>query len=199
MQSRIALHFAAAATTFVVAVPALAAEGGKAGLPQLDASTFPAQLVWLAIIFATLYVLMTRVALPRVGEVLDARQARLTADLERAQALRDEAQALIDAYEKALAEARGEAMKVSAAVTNEIKAAAAERQMALQADLTARVAAAEGRIAAAKTEALSNVRGVAAEVAADVARVVAGITTDPASAEAAVTGALAARTAGERG
>jgi F-type H+-transporting ATPase subunit b len=199
MQSRIALHFAAAATTLVVAVPAFAAEGGNAGLPQLNAATFPAQLVWLAIIFAALYVLMTRVALPRVGEVLDARHARLSADLERAQALRDEAQGLIEAYEKALSEARAEAMKVSAAVTNEIKAAAAERQTALQADLTARVVAAEGRIAAAKTEALSNVRGVAAEVAADVARRVAGVETDSASAEAAVTGALAARSAGGRG
>lgn len=199
MQSRIALHFAAAATTLVVAVPAFAAEGGNAGLPQLNAATFPAQLVWLAIIFAALYVLMVRVALPRVSEVLDARHARLSADLERAQALRDEAQGLIDAYEKALAEARAEAMKVSAAVTTEIKGAAAERQTALQADLTARVVAAEGRIAAAKTEALSNVRGVAAEVAADVARRVAGIDTDAASAEAAVTGALAARSAGGRG
>jgi F-type H+-transporting ATPase subunit b len=168
-------------------------------LPQLNAATFPAQLVWLAIIFAALYVLMTRVALPRVEEVVEARRSRLDADLERAQALRDEAQGLIEAYEKALAEARGEAMRVAAVVATEIKAASAERQAALQADLSARVVAAEYRIAAAKTDALANVRGMAADVAADVARRIAGVTADPVAAETAVAGALAARSSGGRG
>jgi F-type H+-transporting ATPase subunit b len=203
MHSRIALHFAAVVAMIAPAVfaslPAVAAEGGGGGLPQLNIATFPAQLVWLAIIFAALYVLMTRVALPRVGEVLEARQERLTDDLEKAQALRDEAQALIEAYEKALSDARGEAQRVAAAVAAEIKAAGAERQTALQAELTARVVAAEARIAEAKSQALANVRDIAAEVAVDVAQRVAGVSADPAAAQAAVTGALASRSERERG
>jgi len=203
MHSRIALHFAAAAAMIAPAIfaslPAVAAEGGGGGLPQLNIATFPAQLVWLAIIFAALYVLMTKVALPRVGEVLEARQERLTDDLEKAQALRDEAQALIEAYEKALSEARGEAQRVAAAVAAEIKAAGVERQTALQAELTARVVTAEARIAEAKSQALANVRDIAAEVAVDVALRVAGVSADPASAQAAVTGALASRSERERG
>jgi F-type H+-transporting ATPase subunit b len=77
----------------LLAVPVMAAvEGGaaheSAGLPQLDTSSYPSQIFWLAVSFLLLFWLFRTKALPRVGEVLEARQDRIAADLDRATKLR---------------------------------------------------------------------------------------------------------------
>ena len=75
-------------------------------MPQLDYATFPPQLIWLAITFVILYVLMSRLALPKVGGIIVARRNKIDGDLEKASAMKAEAEAVIAAYERALASAR---------------------------------------------------------------------------------------------
>jgi F-type H+-transporting ATPase subunit b len=74
-------------------------------MPQLDFSTFPSQLFWLTITFAVLYLLMAKLILPRIESVIGARQSRMDGDLERASRMQSEAEAVMAAYEKALATA----------------------------------------------------------------------------------------------
>lgn len=170
-----------------------AAEEAHKGLPQLDPTAFPPQLIWLAICFSVLYLLMSRVALPKVGQVLEQRQEHITADLDRAQALRDEAATVMAAYEKALAEARSEAQTLMAKTSAETAEIQAARTRDFAGELAERTQAAEARIRAAKDQALSNVHSVAAEIARDVADKVAGVEIDAADADTAVAAALERR------
>ena len=155
-------------------------------MPQLDVSKFPAQLVWLAICFIALYVLMAWVGLPRVGRILRERRGRIEGDLANASQMKDEAEAVIAAYQRALAEARADAQAMVRETIETLNAAAAERQRTLAASLAAATEAAERRIAAAKTAALANLRDVAVDVARAAAAKVAGAELDPARARAAV-------------
>src|SRR5579859_287483 len=83
------------------------ADGGHGGaFPPFDTSTFPSQLVWLAITFVALYLIVSRIALPRVGAVIDKRQSKIEGDLGEAQRLKDESEAALKAYESELASAR---------------------------------------------------------------------------------------------
>ena len=86
-----------------------ASEQHAKGFPPFDASTFASQLLWLAITFVALYLLMSRIALPRIGSILETRHQRVEGDLAEAQRLKDQSDAAIAAHEKALAEARGRA------------------------------------------------------------------------------------------
>jgi F-type H+-transporting ATPase subunit b len=177
------------AGTALAAAPAAehGAEGAHgSGLPQLDPSTFPPQLVWLAITFAALYILMSKVALPKVGEVVEGRRARIETDLEKAQSMRDEAGSVISSYEKAIAEARAQAQAAIGKASAEIAQATSARQSAFAADMAGKAKAAEQRIGAARDQAVANVRSVAVEVAQAAAERLAGIRVDPAEAEAAV-------------
>ena len=84
-------------------------------MPQLEVSTFAPQLVWLAITFCLLYVLMARIGLPRVGSAIDARRHRIDDDLARASQLKSEAETVMAAYQQTLASARAEAQAAGAA------------------------------------------------------------------------------------
>ena len=64
------------------------APGGKTVFPPFDTKTFPSQLVWLAISFVLLYVLMAKVALPRIGAIFEQRSKRISGDLKSAQDFR---------------------------------------------------------------------------------------------------------------
>lgn len=177
---------------------ALAAEehGGaehKAGLPQLDIALFPPQLFWLAVSFALLLILMWKVGLPNVGGVVAAREAKIEGDLEQAARFKDDADALIAAYDQALAGARADAQKALSAAQLETDAEAAKRLDALSKDLAVKSAAADQRIAAAKAQAIDNIRGVAADAARQAVAKLAGVDVDAGAAEAAVAGALKER------
>lgn len=172
-----------------------AEHGGEhaGGLPQLNPDTFPTQIFWLVVTFLTLYWLMSKKALPRVTEVLEERQERIDRDLNKAAALKEEAETVMAAVDKALGEARGNAQSEIGRTVGEIEKANAGRQEQVAADLVERMREAEARIQAAKDQAIANVRSAAADIARDVAAKLGGVETDPARAEAAVAAVIEER------
>jgi F-type H+-transporting ATPase subunit b len=155
-------------------------------VPQLDVTTFVPQLFWLAVTFTALLLLMTLVALPRVGKALDARRQRIDEDLAGAAAMKSQAEAVAAAYRQRLTAARAEAQAAMKESAERFAAEAAERHRQLAQSLTQDIRAAEGRIAAAKERALSEIRAVATELAALAAARVAGLPPDPQRVASAV-------------
>lgn len=140
-------------------------EHHSGGLPQLNPASYASQIFWTFVTFGLLLWLMSKVALPRVGEVLEARQEKIANDLDKAGALKAEAEAVMQAYEKAITEARANAHKVIADSVAAADAEGARRNSELAADLAQRARAAEERIQAAQQAALGNVRTVSTEAA----------------------------------
>lgn len=140
-------------------------EHGSGVFPPFDPATFPSQLLWLAITFGALYLLMSRVALPRVGSILANRKGIIDADLAAADASRQKTDAAIAAYESALAAAKSKAQGIANETRDAIQADLAAKRTAVEADLTAKVNAAEARISATKAEALTHVDEIATETA----------------------------------
>jgi F-type H+-transporting ATPase subunit b len=171
-----------------VEVPA----GGHARpFPPFDKQTFPSQLLWLTVTFVALYLLMARIALPRVGSILEQRRTRIAGDLAEAQRLKGETDAAIAAYEKSLADARSRAQALVNDSRQRQAAEAEAARKALDATLNARIEQAEQSIAQTKSAAMVNVRGIATEAAAAIVERLVGMA--PASrdvVEAAVAEAL---------
>lgn len=164
---------------------AIAAEDG--GLPQISqVDTYASQIFWLFVTFGLLYVVMSRVALPRIGDVVEERRDKIDDDLMRAETIRTEAEEVLAEYEKALSAAREEASGILQQASDKAKADMDERQEAFAQQLTERTREAEERIEAAKTEALKDVASVASETATAVTNKLAGFTPDSETAEKAV-------------
>ena len=182
------------APVFVLGAMALPAGPAlAAGLPQLDPGTYAPQVIWLAITFAVLYVLMARVALPRIGHVLEERRHKIDQNLKKAESLKVDAEAAAEAYEGALADARARAGDVLNDVREGAARDADERQAALGARLHADIQEAEAGIAEARDKAVAGIRDLAAEVAHSAAERLAGETVDAGAVRSAVDAALKER------
>ncbi len=184
-------RLAASATLLLLPVAAHAAEG----MPQLDFGNRLTllQVFWLAVIFAVLYFLLSRWALPQVGAVLEQRAASIAADLEVARHAKAEADDAVAEFTRATREAQSAASARIGEAVGRAKEAAARQEASQNAALDAQLAAAEQRIATARTAALSAMRQVATETAGTVVARLIGRAADAASIDAEVGRVLAAR------
>ncbi len=140
-------------------------EHSGGGMPQLNPDYFDEQIIWLAITFIALYVIMSRFALPKVGEVLEERQRKIDRDVDRANALKEEAEQVKCAYEQELTNARAQAQDQLRETNDNLTAQLREREEIQAVEDAKRIEEAESAIAAKRQEALSHVRGIAAGVA----------------------------------
>jgi F-type H+-transporting ATPase subunit b len=135
-------------------------------MPQLDPAVWPTQLFWLVITFITLYLVIWRIALPRIADVLEARQRKLDDDLKKATALKEEAETILAEYQKMRASAQASAHELLQQAQDAMKAEAARQGQELATKLGQQTEEAEARIGAAKSAALASLEGTVNEVVA---------------------------------
>jgi len=162
-------------------------EHDAGAFPPFDPANFAPLLIWLAISFALLYFLMAKIALPRVHDILQTRQAKINEDLKNANQMRAEAKEAGAAHDKMLAEARAKAQALAQETHARLHGETEAKRHALEAELSAKLVAAEAQIADTKTKAMGNVQTIAQEAAA---AIVQHLTGKPADA-AAITAAFA--------
>lgn len=167
------------------------ADGGhKAPFPPFEKDTFASQLVSLLVAFVALYLIVSRIALPRVGSLLDERQNKIEGDLAAAQKLKDESDSALKAYESELAAARSRAQAIGAETREKLSAASEAERKTLEQRLAVKLAEAEKTIASTRETAMSNVRGIAAEAAAAIVQRLTGLVPDGQSVNSAVDASL---------
>jgi F-type H+-transporting ATPase subunit b len=149
-----------------------------AGMPQFDFKTFPPQLIWLAITFVALYLLMSRIALPRIGDVIQERRDRIERDLDTAERLKTETDQAIATYEQALAEARGKASVIAKDTRDGLAAEVDKERVRIDEQLNVKLAEAETRIAASKVSALTHVNDIASETAGSIVKALIDVDVD---------------------
>jgi len=159
-------------------------------VPQLDTATFASQIFWLIVAFVTLYYLLSRRALPRLAETLEARQDRIAADLDEAERLRREAEAALASYETLVAKAQDEAHALLAETQTRLQTEAAKRQAELDGRLAGQLSEAEARITEARQSALKELEEVAVSVAQTATEQLAGIKVAKKAAQSALRGVL---------
>lgn len=158
------------------------APGGEAhhegGFPPFQTENFAPQLVWLVVIFGVLYLLMSRLALPRVGGIIENREAKISADLDASREMQAKAQAAAAANDENLRLRRDEAQAIGREAQQKIADEAAARRASAEREAAEKIRAAEERIAAAKSQALANVEQIALDAAASIVEKLTGAPAD---------------------
>jgi F-type H+-transporting ATPase subunit b len=164
--------------------------GGSHKFPPLQIETYASQLLWLALAFVALYLLMSRVALPRIGSIIADRRQRIEGDFAEAERLKKDADGALAAYEKSLAEARNRAQALASETRAREAAAAESARKALDAKLNATIADAERTIATRRSAAMINVQGIATDAATAIVQRLTGSSPASREVEAAVADVL---------
>lgn len=141
-------------------------------MPQLDFGTFPNQIFWLLLSLVAIYLILSRVALPRISGVLAARRNAITSDLAAAEEFRNRAAEAEAAYDKALAEARAEAARIVEETRAEIQKDVDAATARADAEISARTAESEARIAEIRAGAMAAVAEVARDTAEELVHAV---------------------------
>ena len=163
--------------------------GSAVGMPQLCADWFPNQIFWLVIALIAIFMLLSRIALPRIAAVLAERHGTILSDLTAAEDLKRQATEAEAAYNLALANAKTEAQRIAAEAKAEIQA---EVDVAIQkadAEIAAKAAESEKAIADIRASAVDSIEAVAKDAAAEIVSVMGG-KADAAAVAAAVTSRL---------
>ena len=155
----------------------MAAEGG---MPQLNFHDFAPQLVWLVITFVVLYLIMSKLAIPAISDTLEKRQGKIQGDLDAAEKASEDTRALVDAYEKRLADAREEARRLQRERARPTVPPPPPRLAELGRRLGAKIDEAEKRIAGQRGQVLEGIEDMAHDIAADVYGKLAGQPADQA-------------------
>ena len=182
--------FVTAAMAATEAVGEAAHEGGGV-FPPFDPSHFASQLFWLAISFGAFYFFISRVALPRIGDVLETRATRIAKDLNEANAMKAEADNALAAYEQSLATARNNANDIAGNARDTAKSDAEKTRTKIEADLAKQMQGAEVRIGEMKAKAMGNLNSIAEETAGAIVTQLLGGKFDKADIAAAVKAARA--------
>ena len=155
-------------------------------MPQLIFQDWVPQLVWLAITFIGFYLVMARMALPRIANIIEERGDRIQRDLDEAERLKDKTEAAIASYESALASARAKAHSIAQDTRDKLGAEIEADQKKVEASIAKSMAAAEQKIQAAKTDALQHVNEVATDTATALVEKLIGKKPDAADVKKAV-------------
>lgn len=159
-------------------------------MPQLDFHTFAPQIVWLAISFLLLFLIMSYFALPRVGAIIEERAARIAGDIVEATRLRDQTAKAIAEYEQALADAKLRAQGIAAQVRQDVSADISRQRAAIDQQLSAKAADADKQLTMLKEEALTHVGEIAGDTAQAVVGHLLGKTTSSDELKSAINEAL---------
>jgi F-type H+-transporting ATPase subunit b len=192
MRTRVCSAFTVGLLVLAASGSAVAASGG---MPQLDPHSFAPQLVWLAIAFVALYLVMSRLAVPAIADTLAKRQAKIQGDLDAAEKANAETKSLVAAYEKRLTDAREDARRLMRQQGEADSAAAAARFNELHDRLARQIDEAEKRIAAQRDDVMAGLQHMAQDIGQDVYAKLAGQPVDQGALAAKVS---AAATGGRR-
>jgi F-type H+-transporting ATPase subunit b len=171
--------------------PSVAMAGGK--MPQMDFSNplTGEQVVWMAIIMIGLYFILSRWALPQIGQVIENRQNRILSDLDTARAAKARAEHAVAELNLAIRNAREASQSAIAEAVNAAKAKAREQSAALTAELDAQIARAEAEIDISRQQAVAALPPVAEEVTASLLQRLTGTSADRARIERTIAAILA--------
>ena len=134
-------------------------------MPQLDFTTFLPQLFWLFISLSILYIMLSRIALPRISDVIEERKDTITDDLDEAKALSLEAEGVVKDLRAKLEEAKVQSQKNLMSERQKNMEKISIRRNEFEEKVSKDIASSEKDINKSKETALKDISSVAEDIA----------------------------------
>ena len=104
------IYFQSIFFSFLFSKEAFAAESG--GMPQLNPEFWVSQIFWLTLTFGILYVVLSKLILPKISNNLESRKSQILENIEAAEKQREDSEAKLEEYEKIISKSKLEAKNI---------------------------------------------------------------------------------------
>ena len=157
-----------------------------AGMPQLDSTYWASQAFWLVLIFTLLYLVLSKMFIPKIKESLDDRENKIKDDLDEAQKLKFVAEEKLREYEITIEKTKKEAQRVIFESKNKLSFEIQNKKKEIEKEIDAEVKNAEKEIENLKKDSLISISTISEDMASKVIEMVSGEPLNQSSIKAAV-------------
>ena len=177
----------------VLVFPALLGESlfaAEAGMPQLNPKYWASQAFWLIIIFLSIYILISRIFIPKIKSNIDMRESKIRKDLEEAKTFREEAEKKLKAYKDLMASAKVDAKKILSESSQKLNEDMQTKKNKIQKEIEQETRNAEKEIQKFKSESLNKVNTISEEIVSTLVKDIFGEDLNRSSIKATVSQVL---------
>ena len=140
------------------------------GMPQLNPEYWISQIFWLIIIFASLYIVLSQIILPKISESLETRKSQVLQHLEQAEKFKEESEKKIQEYDNILNEAKNQAKKIMNESRKKINQNISEKKNQINKEIEKEIYAAEEEIKILKKNSINNINKIAIETSTEIVK-----------------------------
>ena len=158
----------------------------EAGMPQLDPTFWASQIFWLILIFSSLYLILSRMLIPKIKESIDDRENKIKDDLDEAQKLKLIAEEKFKEYEITIENAKKEVQKIIFESKNKLNLEIQKKKKKFEKEIALEVKSAEKEIENLKKDSLKNISTISEEMASKVIEQISGEPMNQSSVKAAI-------------
>ena len=136
----------------------------EAGMPQLNPEYWASQIFWLVIIFLSIYLLISKIFIPKIKSNIDMRESKIRKDLEEAKTFREEAEKKLKIYKDLIESAKLDASKILAESSQKLNEEMRSKKSKIQKEIEQETIIAEKEIKKFKSESLEKVNIISEEI-----------------------------------
>ena len=153
---------------------AYAQSGESGGMPQLNPEFWVSQIVWLVLTFGFLYLILSKLILPKISENLESRKSQILENIETAESQREESEKKLKEFEKIILESKIEAKNYFNEARQKILEDITVKKNSLDKDIDDEISAAEQEIKNLKTASSEKIKNIAIETSSELIKQLIG-------------------------
>ena len=151
--------------SFVLFTEAQSAESG--GMPQLNPEFWISQIVWLILTFGALYIVLSKVILPKISDNLESRRSQILENIEIAEKQREESEEKVKEFEKIILNSKLEAKNLFNEARQKVLEDVDKKRSELEKSIEAEIVSAEKDIQSLNSNSLENIKKIATDTSSD--------------------------------
>ena len=151
-----------------------AQSGESGGMPQLNPEFWVSQIVWLVLTFGILYIVLSKLILPKISDNLESRKSQILENIETAEAQREESEKKLKEFEKIILESKLEAKNYFNEARQKILDDINSKRIALEKDIDEEISAAEQEVNNLKTSSGEKIKNIAVETSSELIKQLIG-------------------------
>jgi len=151
-----------------------AQSGESGGMPQLNPEFWVSQILWLVLTFGILYIVLSKLILPKISDNLESRKSQILENIETAEAQREESEKKLKEFEKIILESKLEAKNYFNEARQKILDDINSKRIALEKDIDEEISAVEQEVNNLKTSSGEKIKNIAVETSSELIKQLIG-------------------------